>query len=121
MMFALIAAGVLAAIVVAVLALRSSDKAAAPAATAATETKPAAVAPAAVVPPPAPVEAAKPAAETPPVEAAKPAAEQPAAKPSKHKHRPSDGEGEEVRADPLHRAIPVPVETPPDIKPFPTN
>jgi len=131
MLFALIAVGVVAAIVVGVLAMRSSDKTAAPAATAATETKPAAVAPAAVAPPPA--EAAKPAAETPPAksskpagetpsaEAAKPAGDAPAAKPGRKHHHSNDGEGEEPKADPLHHVIPVPVETPPDIKPFPTN
>src|SRR5437762_3434087 len=126
MMLALIAAGVVAAIVVGVLALRPSGKSAAPTAAAATaaaatETKPAAFQPAAAVLPPAagakpavetrpPAQAAKPAGDTPAAEAAKPAADAPAAKPSRRRHHANEGEGEGVRADPLHRPIPVPVE-----------
>jgi len=113
LMIALVAGGVVLAAVGAVLALRPSGKTAAP--DPAVANKPAATTPAAVAPPappPAPAEApaAKPAsAETVPSTEA--------VKPSRRRHRSTDGQGEDVKADPLHRAIPVPAEpTPAELK-----
>jgi serine/threonine-protein kinase len=76
---------------------------------------PPAVAPVPPVPAPAPPEAPKPAA------AAAPAAETPA-RPSRSRRRRA-AEDEEPKADPLHRAIPIPAEptTPGDLKAFPSN
>jgi hypothetical protein len=62
---------------------------------------------------PAPVAAPKPAAAVePPAEPAKPS--------RSRRHRSSENT-DEPKADPLHRAIPLPAETPAEIKPFPTN
>jgi len=101
----------------AVIALRPSDKSTAPEAAA----KPAAVAPAAPATPPA---AAAP--TPPPAEPVKPAAavEPPAAdapKPSRSRRHRAAENSDEAKADPLHRQIAVPAETPAEIKPFPTN
>jgi hypothetical protein len=105
----------------AVIALRPSGKPAAPEATAVAKpaAAPAAPAtpPAAAAPTPAaPVEAPKPAAA---VEPAAPAAETP--KPSRSRRHRSSESSDEAKADPLHRTIPLPAETPAEIKPFPTN
>jgi serine/threonine-protein kinase len=104
----------------AVIALRPSGKPAAPEAPAAAAPNPAAVppAPAAVAPapPPAPTTAPKPAAA---VEPAAPAADAPKSSRSR-RHRSSEN-SDEAKADPLHRQIAVPAETPAEIKPFPTN
>jgi len=108
-----------------VFALKPSSTPAAPAPAAAAATpaaaKPAAPAantapavPAAAAPAAAPAEAPAPAAAE-----ATPAADTP--KPSRRRRR---ADGDEPRADPLHRAIPVPAEqtpTPGDLKAFPSN
>jgi hypothetical protein len=115
LMIALVVGGLALAAVGAVLALRPSSKPATP--EPAVANKPAPTAPAAVAPPapppppiPAPAEpaAAKPAAAEAP-------ASTESAKPSRRRHRSTDGD--EVKADPLHRAIPVPAEpTPAELK-----
>jgi serine/threonine-protein kinase len=110
MMIALVVGGVALAAVGAVLALRPSSKPAAP--EAAVATKPAAVAAPATPLPAAPAEAAKPAAAEAPAatETAKPSR-------SSRRHRSSESQGDDVKADPLHRAIPVPAEpTPAELK-----
>jgi len=108
-----------------VFALKPSSTPAAPAPAAAAATpaaaKPAAPAantapavPAAAAPAAAPAEAPAPAAAE-----ATPAADTP--KPSRRRRR---ADGDEAKADPLHRAIPVPAEqtpTPGDLKAFPSN
>ena len=115
LMIALVVGGLALAAAGAVLALRSSGKPATPEQTIANKpasTAPAAVAPAA--PPPAPTAApAEPAAAKP--AAAEAPASTESAKPSRRRHRSTDGD--EVKADPLHRAIPVPAEpTPAELK-----
>jgi serine/threonine protein kinase len=113
LLIALVAGGVVLAAVGAVLALRPSGKAAAPDPAAAN--KPAAPTPAAVAPPaPPPVPAPAEAAAAKPAAAETPQSTEPV-KPSRRRHR--SGQGEDVKADPLHRAIPVPVEpTPAELK-----
>ena len=118
-MIAMIIGGVALAAGGLVFALKPSSKPAAPepAAAVAKPVAPAAVAAPATPPPaaaPAPAEAPKPAA------AAEPPATEPA-KPSRSRRHRSSESNEEPKADPLHRAIPVPAETPAEIKPFPTN
>jgi hypothetical protein len=105
-----------------VFALKPSSKPATPEPAAAVA-NPAAPTQAAVAAPatPPPVAAPKPApAEAPkPAAAAEPSAEP--AKPSRSRRHRSSESSEEPKADPLHRAIPLPAETPAEIKPFPTN
>jgi serine/threonine-protein kinase len=120
MMLGLIAAGVVLAIGVAVLALRSPGGGTAGAGPAAALVKAATVTPA---PTPAPVPSATPAAS----ETTKPAAskgenekgdEAATAKPGRSRHH--HGDSEEPKADPLHRSIAVPAEpTPAELKAFP--
>jgi serine/threonine-protein kinase len=109
-----------------VFALKPASKSAAPV-EAAAAAKPAAAQPtsAPAVPPAAeaakPVEPAKPAAEAKAEATPAPAAERSESR--SHRHRRAE-QTDEPRADPLHRAIPVPAEAPPtpaEIKPFPTN
>jgi serine/threonine-protein kinase len=100
-----------------IFALKPSSKAATPEPAPAAATQAAIAAPAtpppvaAPTPPPAPAEAPKPAAA---------AEETPKPSRSSRRHRSSES-SDEVKADPLHRAIPLPAETPAEIKPFPTN
>jgi serine/threonine-protein kinase len=123
MTLALIAGAVVLAIVGVVFALKPSSKeppaaavtAPVKAATAAPATAPPAATPPAVAPPPA---------EAAPAEAAKPAKgdksdESASQKPSRS-HRHHGESSDEPKADPLHRAIPVPAEpTPAELKAFP--
>ncbi|HEY7372697.1 MAG TPA: serine/threonine-protein kinase [Polyangia bacterium] len=131
LVIAAIAAAVVVAIVVGVFALRPSGPAApaSPSTSAATApvapAAPPAVAPAAVVAPAAP---AKP-ADTTPAAASDSARSGPAAQaggdtpaPSKRSRRHRNESEDEPKADPLHRAIPVPSDpTPPELKGFPGN
>jgi serine/threonine-protein kinase len=116
---AMVAAGVVLAAAGLFFALRPSGQPAAPVPAAVATPTPTAPAPPppAAVPPAAPAAEAKPAAtaETPP-----PGAE--TSKPSRSSRRHRSAEGtDDAKADPLHRAIPLPAETPAEIKPFPTN
>jgi translation initiation factor IF-2 len=106
-------------------ALRPSGKVTPPAEAAAAAMPAAAAVAAPVAPPPAvttpPAAAAAP--KSPPAAAA-PASDAPATRPNRsRRRRPSDGESDEAKADPLHRSIPLPAEnpTPGDLKAFPSN
>jgi serine/threonine-protein kinase len=122
---AMVVGGVALAIAGLVFALKPPGKPAAPEPAAAavnpSPTQAAAIAapPPAATPTPAPAATPKPAAaaaETPP-----PGAETSKPGRSSRRHRSAESTEEDVKADPLHRAIPLPAETPAEIKPFPTN
>ena len=123
---AMVVGGVALAIAGLLFALKPSGKPAAPEPAAAANPAPTQAAAIAAPPPaatPTPVPAATPkpaaaAAETPPppsgAEPSRPGR-------SSRRHRSAESTEEDVKPDPLHRAIPLPAETPAEIKPFPTN
>jgi serine/threonine protein kinase len=117
LVIALVVGGVALAAAGAMLALRSPGKPAAPAETAASKPAGAPVAAPAPPPPPAPTAAPAEPAAAKPAAAEAPAATEGSTRPSRSSRRHKASDGEDVKADPLHRAIPVPAEpTPAELK-----